>query len=119
VVRWPLNFKLSGIKKYDGSTYPAKWLEVYQLAIEAASEDSYIMVNYLPVCLSSSVRTWLLEVPLGSVHSWSHLCRLFTSNFSATCTCLRVDWDLVSVVQEKGGPSGDLSNVFATKETSS
>jgi hypothetical protein len=50
-VHWPLHFKLSGIKKYDGSTNPAEWLKVYQLAIEAAGGDSYIMANYLPVCL--------------------------------------------------------------------
>jgi hypothetical protein len=56
-VRWPLNFKSSVIKKYDGSTNPAEWLEVYQLTIEAAGEDSYIMANYLPVCLSSSTMT--------------------------------------------------------------
>jgi hypothetical protein len=28
-VRWPVNFKPSGIKKYDGSTNPAEWLKVY------------------------------------------------------------------------------------------
>jgi hypothetical protein len=56
-VCWPLNFKLSGIKKYDGSTNPVEWLEVYQLAIEAAGGDSYVMANYLPVCLSSFART--------------------------------------------------------------
>jgi hypothetical protein len=30
---------------------------VYQLAIEAIRGDSYVMANYLPVCLSSSTRT--------------------------------------------------------------
>jgi hypothetical protein len=30
---------------------------VYQLAIEATGGDSYIIVNYLLVCLSSSART--------------------------------------------------------------
>jgi hypothetical protein len=44
-VRWPLNFKPSGIKKYDGSTNPAEWLEVYHLAIEVTSGDSYVMAN--------------------------------------------------------------------------
>jgi hypothetical protein len=72
-VHWPLNFKLSGIEKYDGSTNPAEWLEVYQLIIEAAGRDSYVMANYFPVCLSSSTRTLLLELPVESVHSWSHL----------------------------------------------
>jgi hypothetical protein len=28
-VCWPLNFKPLGIEKYDGSTNPAEWLEVY------------------------------------------------------------------------------------------
>jgi hypothetical protein len=35
-VCWPLNFKPSGIKKYDGSTNPIEWLEVYQLTINVA-----------------------------------------------------------------------------------
>jgi hypothetical protein len=28
-VHWPINFKPSGIEKYDGSTNLAKWLKVY------------------------------------------------------------------------------------------
>jgi hypothetical protein len=28
-VRWPVNFKPSGIKKYDVYTNPSEWLEVY------------------------------------------------------------------------------------------
>jgi hypothetical protein len=80
-VRWPLNFKLLGIEKYDGSTNPAKWLEVYRLTIEAIGGDLYVMVNYLLVYLTSSARKWLLGLPIGSVSSWSHLCQLFTSIF--------------------------------------
>jgi hypothetical protein len=90
-VCWPLNFKPLGIEKYDGSTNPAEWLEVYQVTIEATGGDSYVMANYLPVCLLSSARTWLLGLPVGSVCSWSHLCQLFTSNFCATCTHPGVD----------------------------
>jgi hypothetical protein len=59
-VCWPLNFKSSRIEKYDGSTNPAEWFEVFQLAIEAAGGVSHVMINYLPVCLSSSARMWLL-----------------------------------------------------------
>jgi hypothetical protein len=90
-VHWPLNFKPSEIKKYDGSTNPTEWLEVHQLTIEAIGGDSYVMANYLPVCMSSSARTWLLGLPARSVRSWNHLCRLFTSNFHAMCTCPGVD----------------------------
>jgi hypothetical protein len=42
------------------------------------------MVNYLPICLSSSARTWLKGLPTGSVRSWSDLGRQFVSNFRAT-----------------------------------
>jgi hypothetical protein len=84
-VRWPVNFKTSGIEKYDGSTNPSEWHEVYQLTIEAAGGDSYIMTNYLLVCLSSSAKIWLLRLLVGSVQSWNHLCRLFASNFRTTC----------------------------------
>jgi hypothetical protein len=68
-VRWPLNFKLLGIERYDGSTNPAEWLEVYQLTIEAAGGNSYIIANYLPIFLSLSAGTWLLGLPTGSVRS--------------------------------------------------
>jgi hypothetical protein len=64
-----LNFKTSRIEKYDGSTNSAEWFEVYLLAIEAAREDSYVMANYLPVCLPASGRTWLLGLPIGSMRS--------------------------------------------------
>jgi hypothetical protein len=43
------------------------------------------MANYLVVCLSLSTRTWHLRLHTGSVQSWNHLHRLFTSNFCATC----------------------------------
>jgi hypothetical protein len=90
------------IEKYDGSTNPTEWLKVYQLTIKAIGGDSYVMENYLPVCLLSSVRTWLLWLPTGSVQSWNHLSRLFSSNFRAMCTRLGVDWDLGSAIQKKG-----------------
>jgi hypothetical protein len=90
-VCWPLNSKLPGIEKYDRSTNPAEWLEVYQLTIDATGGDSYVMANYLPICFSSSARTWLLGLPAGLVRSWNHLCQLFTSNFCAMCACPGVD----------------------------
>jgi hypothetical protein len=91
-VRWPLYFKTLGIEKYDGSTNPFEWLEVHQLAIEATGGDSYVVANYLLVCLSSSASTWLLGLPVGLLHSWNDLCRVFTSNLCATCAHLVVDY---------------------------
>jgi hypothetical protein len=88
---------------------------VYQLTIETVGGDSYVMANYLPVCLSSSARTWLLGLPAGSVQSWNHLCRLFTSNFRATCARPGVDWDLASIVQKKGESLREYIQRFCNK----
>jgi hypothetical protein len=114
-VRWPINFKSSGIEKYDGSTNPVELLEVYQLAIEADGGHSYIMANYLPVCLSSSARMWLIGLPSGTVHSWTPLCQLFNSNFRATCTHTGMEWDLASVVQKKGESLREFIQCFCNK----
>jgi hypothetical protein len=89
-VHWLLNFKQSGIDKYNGSTNPTEWLEIYQLFIEAAVGDLYVMANYLIICLSASARTWLMGLPTGSVHSWSDMCRQSIINFWATCVRPRV-----------------------------
>jgi hypothetical protein len=115
MVRWPIYFKPSRIEKYDGSTNPADWLEVYQLAIEAVGGNSYVMANYLPVFLSSSARTWLLGLPSGSVCSWTHLCRLFNNNFHATCAHPGAKWDLASVVQKKGESLREFIQCFCSK----
>jgi hypothetical protein len=66
-VIWHPNFKPLAIDKYDVFTNPAGWLEVYQLAIEAVGGDLYVMANYLPICLSSSTRTWLMGLLTGLV----------------------------------------------------
>jgi hypothetical protein len=52
-VCWPLNFKPLGIEKYNEFTNLAEWLEVYQLTIKVVGGDSYMMVNYLLVYLST------------------------------------------------------------------
>jgi hypothetical protein len=103
-VCWPLNFKLSGIEKYDGSTNPVEWFEVYHLTIEAVGGDSYVIANYLPVYLSSSARTWLLGLPVGLVISWNHL-----------CAHLGVDSDLASFVQKKEEYLQEFIHQFCNK----
>jgi hypothetical protein len=37
-----------GIEKYDGSTNPAEWLEVYELAIEAALKCKLVEGPLIP-----------------------------------------------------------------------
>jgi hypothetical protein len=110
-----VNFKPLGIEKYVGSTNAFEWHEVYQLTIEAARGGSYVMAHYLPVCLSPSTRTWLLELPMGSVQSWNHLWRLLTSNLRATCAWSGVDWDLANIVQKKGESLREYIQHFCNK----
>jgi hypothetical protein len=128
-VRWPLNCKPSGIEKYDGSTNLTEWLEVYQLAIEAAKGDSYVMANYcrsifhhLPGPGSSSFsRGWfdLGTTLMGLVQSWNNLRQLFTSNFRATCAWPGVDWDVAALFRRKESPSKNTSSAFTTRGMSS
>jgi hypothetical protein len=88
---------------------------VYQLTIKVAGGDSYVMANYLPICLSSSARTWLLELPVGSIHSRSQLCWLFTRNFHTTHAHLGAHWDLASVVQKNGESLQEFIQCFCNK----
>jgi hypothetical protein len=39
------------------------------------------MANYFPVALTGKARSWLKNLPEGTLHSWSELCRQFTVNF--------------------------------------
>jgi hypothetical protein len=57
-VCWPINFKLTGIDKYDGFTNPAEWLEVYHFTIKAVGGDSYVMTKllaHLPIVVSQNM----------------------------------------------------------------
>jgi hypothetical protein len=114
-VRRPLNFNLTRIDKYDGSINHDEWIEVYQLTIKATGGDSYVMTNYLPICLSSSAGTWFMGLPTGSVRSWSDLCRQFISNSWATCLRSGIEWNLASIVKKNGGSIREFIQCFYNK----
>ena len=100
-VDWPENFKPSTIEKYDGAIEPTQWLGVYQLAIRAAGCDSYVMANYLLMCLSPNVLTWLMAPPSRSIDSWGDLYRQLINNFSGTCNRPSSKWDLERINQRE------------------
>jgi hypothetical protein len=83
--------------------------------IEAVGRDTYVMANYLPICLSSSTRTWQMGLPIGLVQSWSDLCHQFISNFRATCERPRVKWDLTNIVQKEGESLQEFIQCFYKK----
>ncbi|GJN36976.1 hypothetical protein PR202_gb25885 [Eleusine coracana subsp. coracana] len=57
------------IEKYDGQTNPREWLQLYNTSIQSARGDSYVMANYLPVCLDPAVRIWLTSPREESITS--------------------------------------------------
>jgi hypothetical protein len=56
-VIWPEKFKAGHIDKYDGSSNPEEFIQVYHTVIEAAGEDDQVKANYLPTTLSGVTRS--------------------------------------------------------------
>jgi hypothetical protein len=56
-VSWPDKFKPGPINKYDGSSNPEEFIQVYHTVIEAAGGDDRVKANYLPTVLFSVVRS--------------------------------------------------------------
>ena len=61
-VTWPGKFKPDLPPRYDGTTDPAEFLQLYELGIEAASGDKKVMANWFPMALKEGARTWLLNL---------------------------------------------------------
>jgi hypothetical protein len=54
---------------------------VYQTVIEAAGGDDQVNANFLPMALTNTVRSWLINLPEGSIALWDQLCVMFIRNF--------------------------------------
>ncbi|GJN40001.1 hypothetical protein PR202_gb29161 [Eleusine coracana subsp. coracana] len=85
IARWPKGFKPVPIKKYDGQTNPREWLQLYSTAIRSVGGDSYVMANYLLVCLDPAIWIWLTSLPEESITSWGDVNRKLIESFQATC----------------------------------
>ncbi len=40
--------------------------------------------NFLPTALTGAARSWLINLPEGSITSWDQLCAMFIRNFQGT-----------------------------------
>jgi hypothetical protein len=102
VVTWPSKFRPHLPEKYDGTSNPSKFLQVYVTAITAAGGDIVVMATYFHVALSGPARTWLMNLTPGSIYSWEELCAWFTVNFASAYQQHGVEAHLHAVRQEPG-----------------
>jgi hypothetical protein len=83
-VVWPNKFKVGHIDKYDGSSNLEEFIQIYHTVIEVTGGDDRVKANYLPTTLSSVARSWLINLPEGSIYIRDQLCAMFIENFQGT-----------------------------------
>jgi hypothetical protein len=99
---WPSKFRPHLPEKYDGTSNPSEFLQVYVTAITAAGGDTAVMATYFHVALSGPARTWLMNLTPGSIYSWEELCARFIANFASAYQQHGVEAHLHAVRQEPG-----------------
>jgi hypothetical protein len=62
-VRWPDKFKTGNVDRYNGSSNPKEFIQVYQTVIEAVGGDDWAKANFLPTTLTGMARSWLINLP--------------------------------------------------------
>jgi hypothetical protein len=80
-VKWPGKFKARHINKYDGSNILEEFMQVYHIVIKALGGDNQVKANYLLTVLFGVARSWLINLPEGSIYTWDQLCTMFIENF--------------------------------------
>ena len=81
---FPEGFKPVNIEAYDGTTYPAVWIEDFMLHIHMARGDNLHAIKYLPLKLKGPARHWLKSLPENSIGSWEDFEDAFRANFQGT-----------------------------------
>jgi hypothetical protein len=77
----PDKFKARYIDKYYESSNPEEFIQVYQIVTEATGGDDQVKANYQPMALSNVARSWLINLPEGSIYIWDQLCAMFIGNY--------------------------------------
>jgi hypothetical protein len=99
---WPPKFWPHLPEKYDGTVNPVEFLQIYSTSIVAAGGNEAVMANYFPVALTGTTRFWLMNLPEGTLHSWSELCHQFTANFESAYARPGNEADLHTIQQRPG-----------------
>jgi hypothetical protein len=101
-VTWPPKFWPHLPEKYDSTSNPSEFLQVYVTAITVAGGNTAVMASYFHVALIGPARTWLMNLTPGSIYSWEELCAWFTANFASAYQQHGVEAHLHAVRQEPG-----------------
>ncbi|GJN20130.1 hypothetical protein PR202_gb07467 [Eleusine coracana subsp. coracana] len=117
IARWPKGFKPVPIEKYDGQTNPQEWLQLYSTVNRSTGGDSFVMANYLSVCLDPTIRIWLTSHPEESITSWGDLNKKLIESFQATCNRPGNHFDLTRIKQKTDEPLRDYIKRFYAKKT--
>jgi hypothetical protein len=97
LVVWPPKFRPHLLEKYDGTVNLTEFLQIYSTSILAAGGNKAVMANYFPVALTGTARSWLMNLPEGTLHSWSELCHQFTANFESAYARPKNEIDLHTI----------------------
>jgi hypothetical protein len=46
-----------------------------------------VKANFLAMALTNAARSWIINLPEGSITSWDQLCTIFNGNFQGTYEC--------------------------------
>ena len=79
-VVWPKKFKID-VLRYNGTTNPRDFLQLYSLAAAVAGADGMMMTIWFPLALKGDAQTWLLNLPKCSIRSWRTLKEQFLGAF--------------------------------------
>jgi hypothetical protein len=56
-------------EKHDRTVNLVEFLQIYSTSILAIGGNEAVMVNYFPVALTGTARSWLMNLPKGTLHS--------------------------------------------------
>jgi hypothetical protein len=99
---WPPKFRSHLPEKYDSTSNPSEFLQVYVTAITTVGGNTAVMASYFHVALTGPARTWLMNLIPVSIYSWEELCARFTTNFASAYQQHGVEAHLHAVRQEPG-----------------
>jgi hypothetical protein len=102
LVVWPPKFWSHLLEKYDGMVNPTEFLQIYSTSILAVGGNEAVMANYFPVALMGTARSWLTNLPEGTLHYWSELCHQFMTNFESVYGRPGNKTDLHAIQQRPG-----------------